>query len=112
MPLEPGRSKTPGPCCRPTPAYAPTPLLVSLLGDPRLTSRDDLARKYQSLFVEIVEQWQGGNLAAQADCKERVALLNWLLHHLPSQRQSDASAEHGQLAGFVKHCKELEAALS
>ena len=94
------------------PAYAPNPLLVSLLGDPRLTSRDDLARKYQSLFVEIVEQWQGGNLAAQADCKERVALLNWLLHHLPSQRQSDASAEHGQLAGFVKHCKELEAALS
>jgi cytochrome c553 len=94
------------------PADAPNPLLVSLLDDPRLTSRDDLARKYQGLFLEIVGQWQDGNLAAQADGKERLALLNWLLHHAALARQLDPPPEHGELAGLVRRGKELEAALS
>ena len=61
------------------PPASPNRLIVRMINDPQLKSPQEVARKYEELFLEIVEQWRSRTLDSTADRDHRVDLLNWML---------------------------------
>jgi hypothetical protein len=95
------------------PVDPPNGLLLQRLAETRLASAEDFARAYQQLFLEILDQWRSGTLAAQRDCRERVALLNFLLENeaFTSSSRSVPDERAGQLTALQEQFQRLEARL-
>jgi hypothetical protein len=95
------------------PAAGPNSLLVRMMDDARLTSAEALAGKYQKLFLDLLDQWQAGKLAAQEDAGDRIALLNWLLESaafaaLPSPRADRPTGDGSKVVDLLARCRQLE----
>jgi cytochrome c553 len=97
------------------PAEAPNGLLLRLLDDERVNTPEALARKYQELCVETVDQWRAGQLNTTADAPERLALLNWMLQSHLFAAAAAGLPEQQELSAKLKELQEqfqrLEAAL-
>jgi hypothetical protein len=78
------------------PPPTPNQLIVRVLDDPQLKSPQGLARKYEELFLEIVEQWRSGTFDSTADRGDRVDLLNWMLGSDLLVKRDNGSAQPSQ----------------
>jgi hypothetical protein len=78
------------------PPAAPNQLIVRVLDDSHLKSPRGLARKYEELFLEIVEQWRTGSLHSTADRDDRIDLLNWMLGSDLLVKMDNGSAQPSQ----------------
>ncbi|MFL5243334.1 MAG: PSD1 and planctomycete cytochrome C domain-containing protein [Gemmataceae bacterium] len=92
-------------------ADAPNPLLMRLLEDPSTDTRIKLKEALQNLFLEIIDQWQSGKLAALEDCNERIGLLNALLSSGWDKGTADPSndqEDRDHFASIINRWQELE----
>jgi cytochrome c553 len=94
------------------PAEPVNPLLIRMLDNPNLTTPEALARKYQELLTEIMDQWQSGRLHTAQDAADRLEILNWVLEDDRfAAPDGEAGADGKQLAALLERHGQLEAGL-